>query len=207
MKTNNKGFSLIEMVIVIAIIAILAALSMVTFYMANSRRPEKVKYNFTYCADYAKNLAKAQDQDSCMVLFQNDRGEYYAVQGVGKGTTMAELGGSDADLCFTSKNGNGDKVSLATLMADPNSVVEKKNLGRNVQIWYKDTAGGSEKLVGSDDLKCLFIKYRKFDGSVMVGAGEYLISEYDRSNKQEFSQVTIKLDTVLEESTGVFHNK
>lgn len=210
MKMNNKGFSLIEMVIVIAVMAILAALSMVTFNMANSRRPEKVKNSFTYCADYSKNLVKAQDKNCCMLIMKDTDGEYYAVQGQGGGVTQLQLALGDDTEVFKSKKADGTELSLDEVLADPTAAADYKNLGRFVQIWYTDNAGSDPKLVGEASgtgTPYMFVKFRKYDGAVILGDGLYEFSEYSRANETNRSKVTIKTSVVLEKSTGVCHVK
>ena len=210
MKMNNKGFSLVEMIIVIAIMVILASLSMVTFNMANSRRPEKVKNSFTYCSDYGKNRVKAQDKDSCTLIVKAASGEYYAVQGYGSGVTQAQLAAGDDQQVFKAKNADGVDMSLDEVAADPTAAGDYKDLGRFVQIWYTDNAGSSAKLIGdtgASGAKYLFIKFRKYDGAVITGDGLYEFSEYNRSNETDRSKVKIKTSVVLEKSTGVCHAK
>lgn len=204
MKLNNKGFSLVEMIIVMAIIVILASLSMVTFNMANSRRPEKVRNTFIYCADYAKNYVKAQDKDSCMVIVKSPDGEYFAVYGKGSGATQAELA-SAGDTGFTARSSAGGELTLDEIEANPYDAADFKNLGKYVQIWYND--GSNDILIGSESNPCLFVKYRKYDGAAVLGYGEFKFSEYTRSNATSIDDVKIQSTIVLEQSTGVCHSK
>lgn len=59
MKTNNKGFSLVELIVVIAIMAILAAVAIPTFAVFITKANEGADKDFMNQAAYAIELANA----------------------------------------------------------------------------------------------------------------------------------------------------
>lgn len=63
MKTNNKGFSLVELIVVIAIMAILAAVAIPTFAGFITKANEAADEDFMKQVEYAIVLANAADPD------------------------------------------------------------------------------------------------------------------------------------------------
>lgn len=214
MLKENKGFSLIEMLIVIAITFIVAGLSVVSFNMANRRRPQQTMDNLVSCAKYSKSLVKANTNDYCMAIMKAADGNYYVIQGNATGSNMSELRTNFKSEAIESstetKAGttetqkvlkNVPKYTLAELENDPSKAENYKNLGKSVKIFYAEGDGGSSTSVGNEITQgaqnAVIIKFRKFDGSVVNGSGRYSFSNY-RSD-------TIKCSIVLEKSTGAFH--
>ena len=63
MKTNNKGFSLVELIVVIAIMAILAAVAIPTFAGFITKANKAADEDFMAQAEYAITLANTADTD------------------------------------------------------------------------------------------------------------------------------------------------
>lgn len=63
MKTNNKGFSLVELIVVIAIMAILAAVAIPTFASFITKANKAADDDFMAGLEYAINLANTTDPD------------------------------------------------------------------------------------------------------------------------------------------------
>ena len=61
MKTNNKGFSLVELIVVIAIMAILAAVAIPTFASFINKANVATDVDFVNNAEYAADLAYTAD--------------------------------------------------------------------------------------------------------------------------------------------------
>lgn len=206
MVKNNKGFSLIELLIVVAIIFILASMSLVTFNMANNQKPQRTMDNLMSYTKYSKSLLKSGSKDYCMAIMKGTDDNYYVFQGTASGSDMNALRSSfksratqvntqvDADTSEERKimrNNPDNGYTLTELMSDPDSAEDFENLGKNVKIYYKD----QEIESGAD--KAVIIKFRKFDGSVISGDGKYSFSKYRSSE--------IKCSVILEKSTGAFH--
>ena len=77
MKTNNKGFSLVELIVVIAIMAILAAVAIPTFATFITKANVAADEDFTNGVKYAVNLALAADGDEAatITVVMNSNGE------------------------------------------------------------------------------------------------------------------------------------
>lgn len=209
MIKNNKGFSLIELIIVIAIMAIISTLSVVTFNMANRHRPSKVMNNVMSYAKYSKSLVQSYTKDYCMVIMKCNDGNYYVFHGTATGSTESELRDSfrPADLKRVSTGGTStdtvlrnqpdSSLTLAELMKEPTKAKNYQGLGRGVTITYQDESGGQRVIEGTDT--AVVVQFSKFDGSVKFGAGKYIFSKYNGTAPQ--------CSTVLERTTGAFHKE
>ena len=63
MKTNNKGFSLVELIVVIAIMAILAAVAIPTFASFITKANKAADDDFLNQVEYAIDLANIKDTE------------------------------------------------------------------------------------------------------------------------------------------------
>jgi prepilin-type N-terminal cleavage/methylation domain-containing protein len=194
MLKNNKGFSLIELVIVIAIMALLAGLSTMTFNSVISARSERMMDNFKTYTQYAKTLTKAESRDICMALMKGTNDHYYVVYGTASGdaSTFQSLNTSTQTDAVT-----GEKklvynpgYSLSQLANDPSQAAEYKDLGNYITVFYE----GNEVTSGAGN--AVIVKFLKFDGSVVWGSGKFSFSKYRSKD--------IKCSTTLNESTGAF---
>ena len=68
MKTNNKGFSLVELIVVIAIMAILAAIAIPTFASFITKANEASDKDFAAGIEYAVNLALAGEAEKAETI-------------------------------------------------------------------------------------------------------------------------------------------
>ena len=208
MMKNNKGFSLIELIIVIAIMAIISTLSVVTFNMANSQRPNKVMNNVMNYAKYSKSLVQSYTWDYCMVIMKCNDNNYYVFHGTATGDTESEmrssfrpenlkkvsLGGTSTETVLRNQP---DNITLSELEQDPKKAKNYQCLGSGVTITYKDGTGTQTVIGGADSAQV--IQFSKFDGSVEYGAGTYIFSKYHKTEP--------KCSIVLERSTGAFHKE
>lgn len=209
MMKNNKGFSLIELIIVIAIMAIISTLSVVTFNMANRHRPNKVMNNVMNYAKYSKSLVQSYTKDYCMVIMKCNDNNYYVFHGTATGNTESELrdsfrpenlkkvstGGTSTETVL--RNQPDNTLTLTELVQDPKKAKNYQGLGSGVTITYKDEAGGQREIGGADS--ALVVQFSKFDGSVKYGAGTYIFSKYHGT--------TPECSIVLEKTTGAFHKE
>lgn len=209
MMKNNKGFSLIELIIVIAIMAIISTLSVVTFNMANRHRPDKVMNNVMSYAKYSKSLVQSYTKDYCMVIMKCSDDNYYVFHGTATGNSESELrdsfrpqnlqsvsvGGASTETVI--RNQPDSSLNLSALESDPSQAGNYHKLGRGVTITYKNESGAETEIGGTATAQV--IQFSKFDGSVKYGAGTYIFSEYNRTKP--------KCSTVLERTTGAFHKE
>ena len=83
MKTNNKGFSLVELIVVIAIMAILAAVAIPTFAGFIKKAQTGADEDFLYQTKYAIELANVETADFELVSISVDttaQGAFTAVE-------------------------------------------------------------------------------------------------------------------------------
>ena len=201
MKKDNKGYSLIEVLIVVAIMALLAGLGMATFNSANRQRATKAKDNLVTTSKYAKSLAQAQSSEYCVAIMKSSNNSvgYYAVIGTSTGYTQSDLKTNFRSEHIVSTNKNGVQYKktdpssgydLTSLVADPSIAYNTQALGNRVVIKYDGTE------ITDDISTAVIIKFSKYDGSVIAGAGEY---EFTNAGS---NSVVSKVE--LNETTGKF---
>ena len=201
MKKDNKGYSLVEVLVVIAIMALLAGLGMVTFSSANRQRAVKAKDNLVTTSKYAKSLVQAQSSEYCVAIMKSSDKSigYYAVIGTSTGSTQDTLRTNFRSeyIDVTNKNGVNYKKTnpalgydLATLVADPSIAQNAQSIGNRVVIKYEGTE------ITDDIRTAVIIKFSKYDGSVIAGEGKY---EFMNSSS---NGVVSKVE--LNETTGKF---
>ena len=107
MKTNNKGFSLVELIVVIAIMAILAAVAIPTFATFIQKANEASDIDFMNGVEYAAELAcagEAQKVTKIEVVLSAEKGNATSVEvtidGVTDPVVVTETGNSGADKDF-----------------------------------------------------------------------------------------------------------
>ena len=198
MRKDNKGYSLVEVLIVMAIMAIIAGLSMVTFNSANRQRAVKAKDNLVTTSKYAKSLAQAQSSEYCVAIMKSsdDSIGYYAIIGTATGTSQAELIGSFKSEHIVTTEVDGVKYkktdsngyTLDQLKAEPSKAQNTQSLGNRVVIEYD----GNE----ITDSTPVIIKFSKYDGSVIAGSGTYTF--FNKGSSSVCSKVK------LVKSTGKF---
>ena len=105
-KMNNKGFSLIELIIVIAIMAVLVAIIApnLTKYLGKSK-DQTDKSNLDEIKKQTKNAISDASTDDVNVV-NNDNGTTktakFKIEGNGTTVTVTPVSGTDADAAFTS---------------------------------------------------------------------------------------------------------
>lgn len=180
---NDKGLSLVEMVIVIAMITLMAGAAMVTITMINSAKAREA--GVTFDSEFIDTSTKAKSQICvvegekkpeyryCLDLYQASSGKYFLRHGYynPKGTTDAEKYiFIDAD---NSNGGNGI------------------NLSNKVDITYTTFAGKKLKVNDSGDKDTINHVYIVFntDGTIKEGFGTYT---FYKRNGNEVSNVVIR---------------
>ena len=133
MKTNNKGFSLVELIVVIAIMAILAAVAIPTFATFIAKANEAADIDFMNSVEYAAELAcagEAKKVTKIEVVLDKDQGTPSSVK-----VTI------DGSVTEVKKTGNtGTDVALKDMIA---STID----------WDYDFKATIEKLKANDNWK------------------------------------------------------
>lgn len=96
LKQNNKGYTLVEMIITIAIIVVLTGAAMVTISMMHSAKAKEASVTFTSELSDTATKAKSQmiviteadgtktnqpDYSHCLMVYKHDNGNYYVKKG------------------------------------------------------------------------------------------------------------------------------
>lgn len=172
-QINNKGYSLVELIIVIAIIGILSALSLVTWRSVESANYKKSVSTFESELRTLRAVTMAQSKDMAMKLYLGDDGRYYIERGVYDGTTFAQPtdGTTLANSDYYKYQGTSNPVS-----------VTKKGL-----ISFDGTV---------IDENGIIIQFNKSDGSISTanGGGTYT---FTRRNGDLVTNVKINKTTGL----------
>lgn len=148
-KLNNKGYSMVEMIIVIAIVAILSALSFITVNIIYSAKVTAAGNSFNTQLSHLASLTKAQDASLAMQLYYDDSEKKYYIQ----------YGTYDSAGGFSATGSSEPKVGLSN----------------SITIYY--TAENTSTEVKVDDGNPIVIKFNKSDGAVTMGAGNYRIAK------------------------------
>lgn len=156
MKTNNKGYSMVEMIIVIAIIAVLGTLGMLTMNIVYTAKANSAVNSLKTQFSTLKTMTEAQSPKTAMRLYYDTAKKMY----------YAEYGTYDADSStFTAYTDAATKKVVA--------------FPDRVAIYYTD-ATGTERIIGEQDASnqtSVLVMYNKADGSMLLGAGSYRIAK------------------------------
>ena len=174
---KNKGYTLVEVVIVVAIMAILGGLSFMTIGIIKESKRQTatntLNNQMSSCLIRTKAVSTAQvvDQPLCMVIMQRTDGAYAVMTGYIHGTGMSGIKDSNG----SALDPNDDKKCEAVL---PKEIVK---------IEY--TASDTSQQFAVDGM---VIQYIKSDGSTQYGGGEYKL--YGGKSGSETLYATICLD-------------
>lgn len=127
MKTNNKGFSLVELIVVIAIMAILAAVAIPTFATFISRANQAADVDFMSGVEYAIELANvAEGKAVTAIQVTYDASNKNAVT-----TIKYTLEGDTDDLTHVLTSTGTDDASIAIDWNYKLNAPDKCNSGSN----------------------------------------------------------------------------
>ena len=125
-RLNNRGFSLVELVIVIAIMVVLTASSMSIMVAVGNAR--------------VKSCAQS----------------VYTALGRVKTNTMAKEMNPDANSCYFSISKASSTSPVVVKEVINGNVIEKQVGNQEINISFKTSSGGAETGLGSAELKCYF---------------------------------------------------
>lgn len=195
---KNRGYTLIEMIIVIAIMAILAGMSFITIFIIKQAKANAVvsTLNNQIASLQVKTraLSEAKDSHLAMMIVKNSKSVEYA-NSTGAtvyakaGTYSVFLGNHDGSTFTFKTNKNGEIVpeTVLTELVDirytaGGNISGMKAAGTEVAV--KDVilpeTDNDKNGDGIDDFdlagrKCFLIEYNKANGTVRYGAGTYEI--------------------------------
>ena len=185
-ENRNKGYSLVELIICIAIIAIFTGLACVTVTMISSAKAKDAAVSFE--SRLSDMITKTKSQvctvngtqqptfSRCMKLYQANDGKYYIKTGYFNPDGSGES--NDADLSakyifVPGENVNSDKGT---------------SLSSRVVVKFMDDAGTEQTIQYTGTLKEVYIVYNKA-GRCIEGNGTY---RFYKKNGNAIADVTIQ---------------
>lgn len=121
MKNNNKGYSMVEMIICVAIISVLGALGFLTMNIVYTAKANSAVNTFQTQFATLKTMTEAQDAKTAFRLFYDDTEEQYYI----------EYGTWD-----------GSAFTASTTKADV-------ALSDRVAVYYKESSSTTESIVNT----------------------------------------------------------
>lgn len=118
-EKKNAGYSLVELIIVLAIMAILSGAAMLTLSSVNNARASSAKETFNQALSTLQTMTKSQDADYAMMLVKIDN-DFYIRYGTYDGTNFSQ-NGDEETLSRTAIYYNGTEIT------DGNYVIIKFN--------------------------------------------------------------------------------
>lgn len=169
---QNRGYTLVEMLIILAIIAVMTGMSFVTLGIINQARCTAAAENFNdqvgglLLKTRAVSNAKETDKPLCMKFVyvkkageaadaENKNGTYYLIEGYDNSGTFEAF--------------DPDALDPEAYKADSSKKKQLVSLPNRVTIKYAENKDDTPQLVGENHI----IKFRKSDGTVEKGAGYY----------------------------------
>lgn len=155
MKKNNKGYTLVEMLVVIAIMAILSGLAAVSIGL----------------------IYKAKIRDGMQVFNSQLSNTWLRTKSTATNATSmyAEMEWSADGFTYKIIDSSGGEKSSTVLKKWTNSVVWMNNL----MVSYKPESTAQEQSGYGDSDKKWYIQFDKATGAVLKGAGAYEFSNAD----------------------------
>lgn len=174
MKRKNAGYSLVELVIVLGIIAVLSGLAAVTISAITTARATSAKESFNEELSTLQTMTKSQDKDSAILVEKVD-GKYQLTYGTFSGNKAAS-----ADFA--------DKTKFTADSSKDVVVLDR------VKIMYAASSSDTAKeLTEVNPSGIMIIMFDKADGRVLSGSGIYTFNK-DRSDNS-VGRVTLNKTT------------
>lgn len=187
-KLNNKGYSLIELVIVIAIIALLTGLSFITISLLGSARAREASVDFdTQISDLAQKskskLIKINNNDYpnyCFMLKLYKDGDKYYIK---KGYYSSDALTNNEQVL---EAGDDPSTIARYIFVEGENANDDKGTGFSSKVKIKYKAPGKDEAEITDT--GVYIIYNR-SGRCIEGDGDY--GFYKKSNDANIANVTI----------------
>lgn len=165
MKRKNAGYSLVELVIVLGIIAVLSGLAAVTISAITTARATSAKESFNEELSTLQTMTKSQNKDSAILIEKVD-GKYHITYGTFTGDVTRKEDGNPSD-DFKNRSKFTADTSKDTVTLD------------RVKIMYaaKSSETAKEVTEVNGTAGFMIIMFDKADGSVLSGEGVYTFNK------------------------------
>lgn len=178
-KNHNKGYSMVELIIVMCIIGVLTAASFVTLRSVDSAKYKKAVSTLESEMTTLRTSTMAQDSRMAMRLYLGDDGSYYIERGYI--VTTIQPGGASYHFY--------PGAPAEYLDAEGNPTVAYYNYS-GVSNPVRILSRGSLTYNGNPVTESgVLIQYRKSDGSMILGNGYYRLY---RANGELIANVNLK---------------
>ncbi len=187
-SNNNKGFSLVELIIVIGIIAVMTGVSMVTITLLNSSRARESAVTFE--AEVSALIERSRGQ-TCVVGGVEKPSYYHCLKIYVDGSkTYIQQGYCYKD---TTYSGTETKFSAKTekyVFVPKDSTDKGVAMSTKVSMRYIDSSMSASEAIGNgaSDIHEAFIIYDK-KGMCLQGVGTF---EFYKKNGNNVANVTIQ---------------
>lgn len=201
---NNKGYSMVELIMVIAIIGILTAASLVTWRSVDSAKYKRSVSTFESEVSTLRKATMSQDSRMALRLYYNTADETYYIERGYWGT--AESGGSYNAYHRPEDAGTAGTYTLADASyydySGTTNPVKVMNRGW-IEYWADTNGDGilEEQSIPEVDAEAnpnatggVVIKFNKSDGSIAKNEGEY---RFYRANGDLITTVHLVKNTGL----------
>ena len=161
---ENKGYSLIELIIVLAIIVVMTGVSMVTITIIHNARAREASTKFENALSELQQNAKGkmcvvsdtnEPDDRFALAIYKDNSKYYMKRGYYLGNNL-DMSKSTSYLFVDSENGNGGKG---------------ESFSAYIKVKYVDESGVERDITEMDD-KPVYIIYDR-QGMCIYGNGKF----------------------------------
>ncbi|MDE5965873.1 MAG: prepilin-type N-terminal cleavage/methylation domain-containing protein [Lachnospiraceae bacterium] len=178
-SADNRGYSMVEMIIVLAIIIIISTVGFLTMNIVNGARVSSAMNQLNAQFSFLANLTKAQSAETAMKLYFDDAKDCYVI-------------------------GYGIYDNAAGTFTDSTSQ-SPVDLASGILI-YGTVDGGTRAVVDSDGL---IIQFNKSDSSVLLGYGTYEIikNPSGKSPTESDGSEPAAATILLNKSTGSHYAK
>ena len=187
MQKGNKGYSFVELIIVIAIMAILAAASLITVGIVNNARASAVATELDSQIGALLNTTKAQSPTEAL---------YIQVMSNANNFGKSSYSYSTGSMVVTSNTASDFSMNTSIKPYDTTSWFNNK-----VVIEYVPENTNQQITEYSSDPSKIIIQFNKSDGSVRKGAGRYIIHKRVNNSMSDYSGDVVAT-VYLNASTG-----
>lgn len=174
----NKGYTLVEMIIVMAIIAILSGLSFITLGVINRAKcdtaADSINNQMASLLVKTKAISQAKNERLCMIIKKNTSCSTGAQTNVGTYSIILGTDSAGDGTGFVEKEAGVTEATLAKVVekivyTEADSTQKSTCIGTSITNNNFDKAEGGTL---SGDI-IAYIEFNKSNGSVVKGAGRY----------------------------------
>ena len=184
---NNKGYSLVEMIIVIAIIAVMTGVATVTVTLINSARAKEAAVTFT--SELSDVSSKAKNQ---MVVMEDASGNKVKYPSYSYCLKIYKEGGKNyIKKGYYNPDGTSDATKYIFIDSENNNGGRGISLSSRIEIKYTDSTGVEKTIsntAGSSSVKEVYIVFDR-TGRCILGDGDY---NFYKTNSSLVATVRLK---------------